>query len=152
MFINDMNTLWTKEKSDKTINDLKEFRIKSKPSGRKPYYRTHPELVPELKKLLNTHSGEAQDRRRDDIVRFNGLSITDCNDHIKRRLSRLYPKIYKLSNSTIRRLFIPPKKIQEVKSIINQLFQRKFHKNKILNVNIIQIFILPVLKLITYKN
>jgi hypothetical protein len=29
------------------------------PSGRKHYYRTHPELVSELKKLLNTHIGEA---------------------------------------------------------------------------------------------
>jgi hypothetical protein len=100
----------TKEKSAKTINGLKEFRIKINPTGRKPYHLTHPELVPELKKLLNTHSGEAQDRRRDDIVRFNGLSITDCNDYIKRRLSRRYPRIYKLSNTTIRRLFIPPKK------------------------------------------
>ncbi|CAF5063226.1 unnamed protein product, partial [Rotaria sp. Silwood1] len=99
-----------KEKSAKIINDLKEFRIKTDPPGRKPYYKTHPELVPELKKLLNTHSGEAQDRRRDDKVRFNGLSITDCTDYIKRRLSRRYPKIYRLSNATVRRLFIPPKK------------------------------------------
>ncbi|CAF1556269.1 unnamed protein product, partial [Didymodactylos carnosus] len=47
---------------------------------------------------------------RDDTVRFNGLSITDCNNYVKRRLSRRYPNIYKLSNSTIRRLFMPPKK------------------------------------------
>ncbi|CAF1127287.1 unnamed protein product [Didymodactylos carnosus] len=70
----------TKEKSIKTINHLKEFRFKNSPRGRKSYYQTHPELVPELKKLLNTHSGEAQDRRRDDVVRFNGLSITDSNN------------------------------------------------------------------------
>ncbi|CAF3895719.1 unnamed protein product, partial [Didymodactylos carnosus] len=94
----------TQEKSTKAINHLKDFRIESNPPGRKPYYRTHPELLPELKKLLNTHSGEAQDRRRDDTVRFNGLSITDCNNYVKRRLSRPYPNIYKLSNSTIRRL------------------------------------------------
>ncbi|CAF4667243.1 unnamed protein product, partial [Didymodactylos carnosus] len=71
----------TKEKSIKTINHLKEFRFKNNPRGRKSYYQAHPELVPELKKLLNTHSGEAQDRRRDDVVRFNGLSITDCNNY-----------------------------------------------------------------------
>ncbi|CAF1381124.1 unnamed protein product, partial [Didymodactylos carnosus] len=100
----------TQEKSTKAINHLKDCRIESNPPGRKPYYRTHPELLPELKKLLNTHSGEAQDRRRDDTVRFNGLSITDCNNYVKRRLSRRYPNIYKLSNSTIHRLFIPPKK------------------------------------------
>ncbi|CAF3237351.1 unnamed protein product [Rotaria sp. Silwood2] len=100
----------TKETSAKIINDLKEFRIKKDPPGRKPYYKTYPELVPELKKLLNTHSGEAQDRRRDDKVRFNGLSITDCTTYIKRRLSRRYPRIYRLSNATVRRLFIPPKK------------------------------------------
>ena len=104
----------TKEKSIKTINDLREFCIPNNPFGRKPYYKTHPELVPELKKLLNTHSGEAHNRRRDDVLRFNGLSITDCTDYIKRRLSRRYPNIYKLSHTTVRRLFMPPK--QNVRS------------------------------------
>ncbi|CAF2854670.1 unnamed protein product [Rotaria sp. Silwood2] len=100
----------TKEKSAKIINDLKDFCIQTTPPGRKPYHIKYPELVRELKNLLNTHSGGAQDRRRDDIVRFNGLTITNCNNYIKRRLSRRYPNIYKLSNATVRRLFMPPKK------------------------------------------
>ncbi|UJR18766.1 hypothetical protein I4U23_005672 [Adineta vaga] len=91
--------------------------------GRKSYHELYPEIITELKDLLNTHSGSAQDRRRDDAVRFNGLSIVDCNKHIKKRLLKKYSKISKMSNATVRRYFLPPK--YNIKS-------SKFYKSRIL--------------------
>jgi len=46
----------TKEKSGKTITDLKEFRIKINSSDRESYYKTHPELVPQLKLKIIEHT------------------------------------------------------------------------------------------------
>ncbi|CAF1400768.1 unnamed protein product [Rotaria sordida] len=91
--------------------------------GRKSYHQLCPEIITELKNLLNTHSGSAQDRRRDDAIRFNGLSIVDCNKHIKKRLMKKYSIINKISNSTVRRYFLPPK---------NNIQSSKYYKSRIL--------------------
>ncbi|CAF1263946.1 unnamed protein product [Adineta ricciae] len=99
----------TKEKSQEKMRQMSLPRFQHKKVGRKSYHELYPEIIVELKDLLNTHSGSAQDRRRDDAVRFNGLSIVDCNKCIKKRLMRKYSKINKMSNSTVRRYFLPPK-------------------------------------------
>ncbi|CAF4617768.1 unnamed protein product [Didymodactylos carnosus] len=113
----------TKEKSEEKMGQISKSRFQRNKVGRKSYHELCPEIITELKNLLNTHSGSAQDRRRDDAIRFNGLSIVDCNKHIKKRLMKKYSKINKMSNSTVRRFFLPPK--QNIRS-------SKFYKSRIL--------------------
>jgi len=113
----------TKEKSQERMKQISSSRFQRNKVGRKSYHELYPEIITELKNLLNTHSGSAQDRRRDDAIRFNGLSIVDCNKHIKKRLMKKYSKINKMSNSTVRRYFLPPK---------NNIQSSKFYKSRIL--------------------
>ncbi|CAF4545828.1 unnamed protein product [Rotaria socialis] len=113
----------TKGKSEERIRLISLSHFQRNKVGRKSYHELYPDIITELKKLLNTHSGSAQDRRRDDAIRFNGLSIVDCNKHIKKRLMKKYSKINKISNSTIRRYFLPPK---------NNIQSSKFYKSHIL--------------------
>lgn len=113
----------TKEKSQERMAQMSLSRFQRKKVGRKSYDELYPEIKIELKNLLNTHSGSAQDRRRDDAIRFNGLSIVDCNKHIKKRLMKKYSRINKLSNSTVRRYFLPPK---------NNIQSSKYYKSRIL--------------------
>jgi hypothetical protein len=113
----------TKEKSDEKMRKMSLPRFERTKVGRKSYHELYPEIFTELKAFLNTHSGSAQDRRRDDAIRFNGLSIVDCNKHIKKRLLKKYAKINKMSNSTVRRYFLPPK---------SSIQSSKYYKSRIL--------------------
>ncbi|CAF1318134.1 unnamed protein product, partial [Didymodactylos carnosus] len=122
-------TFETKEKSEEKMGQISKSRFQRNKVGRKSYHESCPEMITELKNLLNTHSGSAQDRRRDDAIRFNALSIVDCNKHIKKRLMKEYSKINKMSNSTVRRFFLPPK--QNIRSsapaVSRYVRSRKFH-------------------------
>ncbi|CAF3896338.1 unnamed protein product [Rotaria magnacalcarata] len=74
----------TKGKSEERIRQISLSHYQRNKVGRKSYHELYPEIITELKKLLNTHSGSAQDRRRDDAIRFNGLSIVDCAPAVSR--------------------------------------------------------------------
>ncbi|CAF4438106.1 unnamed protein product [Rotaria sp. Silwood2] len=113
----------TKEKSQETMRQISSSRFQRNKIGRKSYHELCPEIITELNNLLNTHSGSAQYRCRDDAIRFNGLSIVDCNKHIKKRLMKKYSKINKMSSSTVRRYFLPPK---------SNIQSSKFYKSRIL--------------------
>ncbi|CAF1263687.1 unnamed protein product [Didymodactylos carnosus] len=76
----------TREKSDERLKQILDIRFKRNKPERKSDHEQYPEILTELQNLSNTHSGSAQDRRRDDFTRFNGLSAVDCNKHIKQRL------------------------------------------------------------------
>ncbi|CAF3383836.1 unnamed protein product [Rotaria sp. Silwood2] len=113
----------TKEKSQERMQQMLLTRFQRQKVGRKSYHELCPDIITELKSVLNTHSGSAQDRRRDDAVRFNGLSTVDCTKHIKKRLMKKYSRINKISNSTVRRYFLPPK---------NNIQSSKYYKSHIL--------------------
>ncbi|CAF4579955.1 unnamed protein product [Rotaria sp. Silwood2] len=113
----------TKEKSQERMRQMLLTRFQRQKAGRKSYHELCPDIITELKSVLNTHSGSAQDRRRDDAVRFNGLSTVDCTKHIKKRLMKKYSRINKISNSTVRRYFLPPK---------NNIQSSKYYKSHIL--------------------
>ncbi|CAF1258107.1 unnamed protein product [Rotaria magnacalcarata] len=74
----------TKGKSEERIRQISLSHYQRNKVGRKSYHELYPEIITELKKLLNTHSGSAQDRRRDDAIHFNGLSIVDCAPAVSR--------------------------------------------------------------------
>ncbi|CAF3729148.1 unnamed protein product [Rotaria socialis] len=89
----------TKGKSQARIRQISLSHYQCNKVGRKSYHELYPEIITGLKILLYTHSGSAQDRRRDDAIRFNGLSIVDFAPAVSRYVrSRKFHLVEKQPN------------------------------------------------------
>ncbi|CAF1238698.1 unnamed protein product [Didymodactylos carnosus] len=78
--------------------------------GRPGLHLKYPLIVSELERFLNLHAGGAQERRRTDVVHYNGITTSQMRDHVRSTLGSTYPRLKTISNKTCRRLLEAPAK------------------------------------------
>ena len=74
--------------------------------GRPSIRSRFPEITTVVKEFISQHSAAAHNRRREDTAYYHGVHIEQIRRHV---LSRI-PEIQRISQSTIRRLLLPPQK------------------------------------------
>ncbi|CAF1267476.1 unnamed protein product [Didymodactylos carnosus] len=91
-------------------NDIlhNEFMKQKRRVGAPSYHEQIPELVQAAQNVLELNAIGADDRRRTDEVRYNGLSTKELKAATINHLKDQYPQIKNISESTIRRLMLPP--------------------------------------------
>ncbi|CAF1041985.1 unnamed protein product [Didymodactylos carnosus] len=76
--------------------------------GAPSYHEQIPELVQAAQNVLELNAIGADNHRRTDEVRYNGLSTKELKAAIINHLKDQYPQIKNISESTIRHLMLPP--------------------------------------------